>query len=317
VEVLVVAEMQLGRLRPGNRAVIRFAQDLVGKVGGTFSVVLIGRRLGPLEASLNRYGAKSFFVVDAPAYEHYLAGPVTEVVASLVRQGRFDAVVGCEGTTARDIFPRLAGVLEAGMCRAVSEIEDCGGEIGYSRAVFSGMAIAVERIRTPVQVLTVDPTAIGEPAEGPAGEVIAFEAPPCSDENVRFVELRRADNSRPDLLAAEVVVGVGRGIKSAEYLGVMSKLADKLGAAIGATRAVVDAGWMPNEFQVGQTGKSIAPKLYIAMGISGAVQHAAGIRGAQTIVAINKDPEAPIFRIADIGLVGDLFHVVPQLIESL
>lgn len=317
MNALVVAEMQLGRLKPANRAAIRFAQDLVGGAGGTFSMVLIGSQLHEAAAELNHYGAETLFIIDAPAFAHYLAQPFADAIVALVKDKGFDRVIGGEATTSRDIFPRIAGALDAGMCKGVRGFEEIAGAICYQRAVFSGMALRTERIHSPVHVLTVDPTTVGDPADGPAGDVVAFDAPAGGSVDADFIELRRAETARPDLAVAERVVGAGRGIKSADYLDTIGKLADKLGAAIGATRAVVDAGWLPNEFQVGQTGKSIAPKLYIAIGISGAVQHAAGIRGAKTIVAINKDPEAPIFKLADVGVAADLFEVVPQLIEAL
>ncbi len=317
MKILVVAEMQLGKLKPSNRATIRMAQDLAAKDGSSFSIVLIGHQLGDAVSELNKYGAAQLFVIDAPQFEHYLADSISHAVCQLVKEHGFDRVLGAEATTARDFFPRLAGALDAGMSRGVCALQEIDGALCYQRSVFSGMALQTERIHTPIHVLTIDPTVMDDPQEGSAGEVVNVAAPDDAAADVRFVELQRAASERPDLSVADRVIGAGRGIKSAEYLDTIGKLADKLGAAVGATRAVVDAGWMPNEYQVGQTGKAIAPKLYIAIGISGAVQHAAGIRGAKFIVAINKDAEAPIFKIADVGLVADLFDVVPQLIESL
>ncbi len=317
MKILVVAEMQLGKLKPSNRATIRMAQDLAAQNGGTFSMMLVGHQIGDAASELNNFGAETLYVIDAPAFEHYLADTLTDAISKLVKEYGFDRVLGGEATTARDFFPRLAGALDAGMCRGVCGLTQVDGSTCYQRPVFSGMALRTERIHTPIHLITVDPTAMGEPDAGGAGEVVPFDAGVSANEGVQFVELQRAASERPDLSVADRVVGAGRGIKSADYLDTIGKLADKLGAAVGATRAVVDAGWLPNEFQVGQTGKAIAPKLYIAIGISGAVQHAAGIRGAKTIVAINKDAEAPIFKIADIGLVADLFDVVPQLIENL
>jgi len=317
VNILVIAEMQLGRLKPSNAAAIRFAQDLAAQTGGSFAIALIGHQLGDHVAEVNRYGASVCHTIDEPAHAHYLAEPFAAAITALVKAKNYTAVIGGEATTSRDIFPRIAGALHAGMCKGVSRLVESGGALCYQRPVFSGMALRTERIHTPIHVVTVDPTAVGDPAEGPAAPVEPFNSGVAASDRVRFVELRRAESSRPDLAVADRVIGAGRGIKSADYLETIGKLADKLGAAIGSTRAVVDAGWLPNEFQVGQTGKAIAPKLYIAIGISGAVQHAAGIRGAKTIVAINKDPEAPIFKIADVGLVGDLFDAVPRLIERL
>lgn len=317
MKALVVAEMQLGKLKPANKAPIRFAQDLAAKMGGTFSIVLVGHNLTEHTQALNQYGAEKLFVIDSPRFDHYTAGALTEVLAPLVKDNGFDFVIGGEATTARDFFPRLTGALDAGMCRGVKRFEKTGQGLAYTRSVFSGMVLSTEMIHTPIQVLTIDPTAVDDPKEGSAGELVTVSAAADADSDVGFVELRRAESSRPELTVADVVIGAGRGIKSADFLPTMEKLADKLGAALGCTRAVVDAGWLPNEFQIGQTGKAIAPTMYMAFGISGAVQHSAGIRGAKTIVAINKDPDAPIFKMADIGIVADLFNVVPELLESL
>jgi len=316
MKILAVAEMQLGKPKPANGAAIRFAQDVAGATGGSFSIALLGSGVAAHADTVNKFGAAELLLIDDAALEHYNASNVTAAIAPLVSDRGFNMVIGAEGTTSRDIFPRLAGALDAGMCRGVREFDNSGDAITFKRAVFSGMALSNERIHTPVQVVTVDPTAMDDPTDGPAGEVVNVSPDGVASDDVRFVEIRRAESSRPELTVADVVVGAGRGIKSADYLPTIEELADKLGAAVGCTRAVVDAGWLPNEFQIGQTGKAIAPNLYIAIGISGAVQHSAGIRGAKTIVAINKDPDAPIFKLADLGLVADLFNVVPDLIES-
>ncbi len=313
MEVLVFAEIQSGKLKPGNRAAIRLAQDLA-RSGGSFSVALFGNSISDQAEALNIHGAKRVFLADSKQFEQYRAETICPVIQKLVEENNFDTVVGSDGTTTRDVFPRLAGALKAGMCRGVTAVLTVEGKTCYQRSVFSGMANRLERIHTPIHVISVESTTIDDPAEGEAGEIVLLEIPDTvSGDEVEYVEHRYAESDRPELTTAEYVVGAGRGIKSAEFLKEIETLADKLGAAVGATRAVVDTGWMPNEFQVGQTGKYIAPKLYLAVGISGAVQHAAGIRGARTIVAINKDHEAPIFRVADIGLVGDLFKIVPQL----
>lgn len=317
MNILVVGEVQLGHLKSSNLAAVRMAQDLAARTGGSFSIVLIGSGLGGLITDANQYGAAAFFTIDDLRFEHYVASSFSDTIVALVKDKGFDVVVGGEATTSRDIFPRIAAALNAGMCKGVCGIADVDGGWGYQRPVFSGMALRTEQVHTPIHVITVDPTAVDDPAEGPAAEVVVFAPPASASDGATFVELRRAESSRPDLSVADRVIGAGRGIKSGDYLDTIGALADKLGAAIGSTRAVVDAGWLPNEFQIGQTGKAIAPKLYIAIGISGAVQHAAGIRGAKTIVAINKDAEAPIFKVADVGIVADLFDVVPGLIERL
>ena len=213
---------------------------------------------------------------------------------------------------------RLAARLGAALVTGVCAWEPRDGAIIYRRKVFSGGVIAAVAVSSPLHVLTIDATEFGDPEPGDKGEIVAFDPGEIEGSyGARFVELQSQQNARPDLTEAEVVIGFGRGVKDPANIPNVEKFADTLGAALGGTRAVVDSGWMPNDLQVGQTGKQIAPKLYFALGLSGSIQHIAGIRGAKRIVAINKDPEAPIFEVADIGLVADMQTAVPELIELL
>jgi electron transfer flavoprotein alpha subunit len=267
---------------------------------------------------LASFGPARVFTITGAAFEHAMAGPRAAAVAQVVQQHGFDVIAAASTTTGRDFMPRLSAKLGAGMVTGVSAWEMSDGTIRYTSKVLSGSVLSTVTVSTPVHVLTIDATAFGDPSSGEGGEIVAFDPGDLGEPyRVRFVELRSQQSSRPDLTEAEVVVGFGRGVKDPNNIDNIEKLADTLGAALGATRAVVDAGWMPNDLQVGQTGKQIAPKLYFALGLSGSVQHIAGIRGAKRIVAINKDPEAPIFQVADIGLVADMQVVVPEIVEMI
>src|SRR5690606_5835446 len=223
-------------------------------------------------------------------------------------------VGGASTAFGKDLLPRVAARLEAAMATDVVAIAGDGAAITYHRPMWAGNVIAEVKLTTPVQAFSVRPTAFAAAAEGGAGEVKAF-SPTVGEVKTRFVEFQEVKSARPQRTEAAVVVAGGRGTKG--DFKEIEALADLLGAAIGASRAVCDAGWVPNDLQVGQTGKVVAPKLYIAAGISGAIQHLAGMKGSKTIVAINKDPEAPIFQVADYGLVADLFKVLPELREGL
>ncbi|MBN2358742.1 MAG: electron transfer flavoprotein subunit alpha/FixB family protein, partial [Deltaproteobacteria bacterium] len=224
-------------------------------------------------------------------------------------------VVACATTTGKDTLPRVAARLDAGMASDISGVVD--GKT-YRRPMWAGSVIGVVEIATPVQVLTVRGTefAPAAPVAG-AAAVETFAADPGTS-RMRFVRFDATKSERPDLAEARVVISGGRGLKGPEgFKEMIEPLADLFGAAIGATRAVVDAGWAPNDLQVGQTGKVVAPDLYLAIGLSGAIQHVAGMKGSKVIVAINKDEEAPIFGVADYGLVADLFKAVPELVEEI
>jgi electron transfer flavoprotein alpha subunit len=262
------------------------------------------------------YGVDEVIYVNDPALKNYLAANYTSVLKDVFEKVGAHAVIGLSSTQGKDLFPRLAkkiGGVQASDCLQILS------ENQFKRPMFAGNLIATVKINSDVKLITVRATAF-EPAEKTSTKAtvtahsVTFEV----DTKSEFVSYESSKSERPELTEAEVVVSGGRALKSAEnFQSVLSPLADLLNAAIGASRAAVDSGYAPNDWQVGQTGKVVAPKLYIAVGISGAIQHLAGMKDSKVIVAINKDPEAPMMEIADYALVGDLFQIVPELIEGI
>jgi electron transfer flavoprotein alpha subunit len=270
-----------------------------------------GSELAAAAARLSSVG--KVLQVDQPANEHLLAAVLAPQVAALAKD--YSHIFGPSTTFGKDLMPRVAALLGVNQ---VSDIMSVEGSHRFKRPVYAGNAVLTVEAPSgkPVvaTVRTASYQAVGNEGSAQVEKVSVDAAIP---EHTRFVELKAGKSDRPDLQTASTVVSGGRALGGAENFDIIYKLADALGAAVGASRAAVDAGYVPNEMQVGQTGKIIAPDLYIAVGISGAIQHLTGIKDAGTIVAINKDAEAPIFEVADLGLVGDLFTIVPELAEAL
>ncbi|PZT88798.1 MAG: electron transfer flavoprotein subunit alpha [Citromicrobium sp.] len=258
-------------------------------------------------------GVGKVHLADDAAYEHALAENVAPLIAD--QMGHHDAFVAPATTTGKNIAPRVAALLDV---MQVSDILSVEGDKTFTRPIYAGNAIATVESSDEKLVVTVRGTAFDKAdAEGGSGTIEDISGP--ADAGLSsFVSAEIAESDRPELTSAKVIVSGGRALKDAEtFEQVITPLADKLGAGIGASRAAVDAGYVPNDYQVGQTGKIVAPEVYIAIGISGAIQHLAGMKDSKTIIAINKDEDAPIFQVADIGLVGDLFKAVPELTEKL
>jgi electron transfer flavoprotein alpha subunit len=270
-----------------------------------------GSKVAPAAARLSAVG--KVLQVDQPANEHQLAAVLAPQVAALSKE--YSHVFGPSTTFGKDLMPRVAALLGVNQVSDVMSIE--GGH-RFKRPVYAGNAVLTVEAPSDQPVVatvrTASYQAVGNEGSAPVEKTLVDAEIP---DHTRFVELKAGRSDRPDLQTASTVVSGGRAIGGAEGFDIIYKLADALGAAVGASRAAVDAGYVPNEMQVGQTGKIIAPDLYIAVGISGAIQHLTGIKDAGTIVAINKDAEAPIFEVADVGLVGDLFTIVPELTEAL
>ena len=258
-------------------------------------------------------GVGKVHLAEDAAYEHALAENVAPLVADLM--GHHDAFVAPATTTGKNIAPRVAALLDV---MQISDILSVEGEKSFTRPIYAGNAIATVESSDAKLVITVRGTAFEKAAtEGGSAEIEEVSGPTDAGLST-FVSEEIAESDRPELTSAKVIVSGGRALKDAEtFEQVITPLADKLGAGIGASRAAVDAGYVPNDYQVGQTGKIVAPEVYIAIGISGAIQHLAGMKDSKTIIAINKDEDAPIFQVADIGLVGDLFKIVPELTEKL
>ena len=279
---------------------------------GDITVLVAGEGCAPAaEAAAKLEGVRKVLCADDPAYGHGLAEPLAELIVSLADD--YDHIVAPATASAKNVMPRVAALLDVMVISDVSDIVDADT---FERPVYAGNAVQTVRSRDPKKVITIRTStfdAAGEGSAAPVENIPAATNPGLSE----WVEDKVAASDRPELTSAGVVVSGGRGVGSEENFQLIEKLADKLGAAVGASRAAVDSGYAPNDWQVGQTGKVVAPDLYIAIGISGAIQHLAGMKDSKVIVAINKDEEAPIFQVADYGLVADLFDAVPELIEKL
>jgi electron transfer flavoprotein alpha subunit len=315
--VLVVAEHKGGALRKTTLASITFARQAAQKTGGQVHVLVCGASIGGVADEVKKYGPAVVWVAESPALANFTAEAYAHAAAKAAEASGATVVCASATTMGRDFLPRVAARLDAGMASDVAAIEDVGGKLAFKRPMWAGNLNQWVEITTAKKVVSVRPTEFEAPAEGaPSGEVKSLDVgiDPGSLKT-KFVSFDEAKSDRPDLTEARVVVSGGRGCKGPEgYKETVEVLADALGAAVGATRAIVDAGWVPNDWQVGQTGKVVAPDLYIAVGLSGAIQHIAGMAGSKTIVAINKDADAPIFKIADYGLVADLFQAIPEFI---
>src|SRR6266513_3530151 len=288
--------------------------------GGEYALLVLGQGLDEIAASLVSYGASAVVVADDPALTEPLADRYAPVIAEAARKRDSRTVLGTSSTFSKDVLPRAAALLDVPMVTDVLAIEEKAGSISYHRPINAGSMLATVKVEGTRRVLTIRATAFAAPAADAAQcPIDTFKVDVASLPNgIQFVSREQRKSDRPDLTEARVVVSGGRPLKDKEtFERLVGGLADALGGAIRATRAAVDAGMAPNDYQIGQTGKVVAPDLYIALGISGAIQHLAGIKDSRIIVAINKDPEAPIFQMATYALMGDLYQIVPQLIKSI
>jgi electron transfer flavoprotein alpha subunit len=308
--VLVWVEHEDGALRDATLAAVTAA----AKLGAVHALVAgDGEARSVAEATARIAGVDKVLLASDPAYAHGLPENVAPLAAQLM--AGYDAFVAAATTTGKNIAPRVAALLDV---MQLSEVIGIEGERTFVRPIYAGNAIATVESTDAKLVLTVRGTAFEKAAaEGGSAEIEGVSGP--GDAGLSsFVALEASKSERPELTSAGIVVSGGRALKdAATFEQLIVPLADKLGAAVGASRAAVDAGYIPNDYQVGQTGKIVAPALYIAVGISGAIQHLAGMKDSKLIVAINKDPDAPIFQVADIGLVADLFEAVPELTSKL
>lgn len=313
--VLVVIEQSHGQLRKSSLNGITFGQQVAAKTGGALHFVLIGKDVKPALEQVKAYGATKIYTIEHEGYDNYLCETYTTAVAAAVTASGATVIGAAASSTSKDMLPRLSARLGAAMASDVMQVIDGNT---FKRPMWAGNVVATVQLTTPVKVCTVRSTEFEAPKAGPESAVEALQVvPDLAACKAKFVSTKEVKSERPDVTTASRVVSGGRGVKSTEGFKIIETLADKIGAGIGASRAVCDAGWVANDLQIGQTGKIVAPQLYIAVGISGAIQHLAGMKGSKVIVAINKDPEAPIFQVADYGLVADLFTAVPELIKAL
>jgi electron transfer flavoprotein alpha subunit len=309
MSVLVLAEHQDGQLAEATLHAVTAARAL----NDALDVLVAGHECGAVaEAAAKVPGVTRVLQVEHSAY----ADPVAEDIALLLKElaPAYQAILAASTTYGKNVMPRLAALLDVAQ---LSDIVEVLGPDTFKRYIYAGNALATVQTSDAVKVITVRTTAFdAAPSEGGGASIERIDAVDSAG-IARFVGREVSGGERPELISARIVVSGGRGMGSGENFRIIEELADVLDAAVGASRAAVDAGYVPNEYQVGQTGKIVAPELYIAVGISGAIQHLAGMKDSKVIVAINKDEEAPIFQVADYGLVGDLFQVVPELTAEL
>jgi electron transfer flavoprotein alpha subunit len=307
---LVVAEHDNRGLKPATLNAVAAANEIAAP---EVDILVAGKDCRAVaEDAAKIAGARKVLLADDAAYEHGLAENLAPLVVKLAEQ--YSHLLATATTSGKNLMPRVAALLDV---MQVSDISAVVSPETFVRPIYAGNALATVQSRDPVKVITVRGTAF-PPVEATGG-LAAIEPVETTGTTglSEFVGAELSKSERPELTSARVIISGGRGMQSGENFHLLEKVADKLGAAVGASRAAVDAGFVPNDYQVGQTGKIVAPELYIAVGISGAIQHLAGMKDSKVIVAINKDEEAPIFQIADYGLVGDLFKILPELADEL
>jgi len=308
---LVVAEIQNGKLREATLELVAMAH----KIGGDVKSVVIGSGVGEVANELATKGGDTY-VVDDPALANYNVEGWSKAIQAAAEAAGADLVLLSNTPTGWDVAPRVAAALDAAFVSDCFDIAASGDGYTCKRRVFNGKLDAELSTSGSKVVATVQPGAIEAAESGTAGSVTPLSVD-LGDLRAKFVEIKQSESTGVDLTKADVIVSGGRGVGDPEkFPEVIQPLADALGGAMGASRPVVDAGWLPHAYQVGSSGQVVAPKLYIAAGISGAIQHLVGMKGSNYIIAINKDPDAPIFEVADIGVVGDLFEVVPALTKA-
>lgn len=309
MSVLILVEHDNKQVKSATFNVIEAAKQLNKPI----DALVVGHQVESVVETLKTYGAlREIFIAEHASFTHLIAEHIVPVLVELAKN--YTHILAPATTFGKNILPRLAALCDVAQISDVLSVES---EDTFTRPIYAGNAIAKVKSQDSLKLLTIRTTAFGvaEPSSG----AVKTSNITVKGENVgvEYVKAALSTSARPELTSAKVVISGGRGLQNSENFKMLEPLADKLNAAIGASRAAVDAGFVPNDYQVGQTGKIVAPDLYIAVGISGAIQHLAGMKGSKIIVAINKDPEAPIFQVADYGLVGDLFQVIPQLTEAL
>ena len=313
MSVLVLAEHDNRALKPATLNAVTAASEIAKAAGGDVHILVAGKECRPVaEAATQVAGVAKVLLADDAAYEHGIAENLAPLVVKLA--ANYSHVLAPATTSGKNLMPRVAALLDVMQISDISAVE---GPDTFVRPIYAGNALATVQSKDKIKIITVRGTAFA-PAAATGGNaaietIEKAEAPGITE----FVGAELSKSERPELTSARIIISGGRGMQSGDNFPLLEKVADKLGAAVGASRAAVDAGFVPNDYQVGQTGKIVAPELYVAVGISGAIQHLAGMKDSKVIVAINKDEEAPIFQIADYGLVGDLFKILPELDEEL
>ena len=317
MSVLVVAEHFQGKIKKTTLNAIGFAKIAADKINSNFSILVMGENAAELADSLKNYGAEKVFYIQGESFKEYQTEPYVQGTIEVAEKIGAKIITATATVQGKDLLPRVAARMGISMVPDITEILD---DLSFKRPVWSGAAIAHVKPETERFAVTIRGTAFPQAEQTESAspvEELSFSPSGELVDKFKVLSVEPTVSERPELTEADIIVSGGRGIRDQEGVKLIEELADVLNAAVGASRAACDAGLFPNDLQVGQTGKMVAPQLYFAIGISGAIQHVAGMKGSKVIVAINKDPEAPIFQIADYGIVGDLFKVVPELIEKL
>lgn len=316
--VWVIAEVKEGKLKKVTLELLSKGQDIAQKAGGALEGVLLGSGVEALAAEMGKYGATKVYLADDAALKDYNGEAYANVIAKLAGDGKPGIVLLGASIQGKDLAPRLSAKLCAGLASDCTEIDVEGGKLTVKRPIYAGKAFVKLAYKSDMQIATVRPNVnpVGPANEAAASEVVKVAAE-IGDVKTKVVDKHLTAGGKIELTEANIIVSGGRGMKGPENYKLIEDMAAALGAAVGASRAAVDAGWRPHGDQVGQTGKTVNPNLYVACGISGAIQHLAGMSSSKFIVAVNKDSEAPIFKVADYGIVGDLFTVVPIMTEEL
>ena len=308
MRILAVAEHDQELLKPSTLSTISAALA----IGEEVDVLVAGKDCNAVAGAAARVaGIKRVINVDDDCYKNQLAENMAPLVAEIGKS--YTHILASATTTGKNFLPRVAALLDVAQ---ISDIVEVKSADTFVRPIYAGNAMATVQSSDEVKVITVRATAFEEATEGGDAQIVAVDFVHNQSDST-FIDEKLSESERPELTAASIIISGGRGMQNGENFILLEKVADKLNAAIGASRAAVDAGFVPNDYQVGQTGKIVAPDLYIAVGISGAIQHLAGMKDSKVIVAINKDEEAPIFQVADYGLVADLFNALPELEEAL
>lgn len=320
MNILVYAEVRNGKLKSTAGELLTEARKLTGGKTDSIHAVLLGEGCAAHAKTLASYGASKVFVVDHATTNTYQCEPHIQTISQLVQKNSYKIVLGAASPTGRDFFPRLAARHKAGMLTDVISIALDGDKVVARRPMYAGKCIAEVASQTAVTFVTIRPNVIPAEVLNATAEASVENFQPNIDNAAiksKIVEVRKGKSEKPDLTEASLIISGGRAMGNADNFKILHELADVVGATVGASRAAVDSGYAPHDMQVGQTGKTVNPNLYIAFGISGSIQHLAGMRTSKIIVAVNTDPDAPIFQKADYGIVADLFQAVPLFKEEL
>jgi electron transfer flavoprotein alpha subunit len=317
MKILVYIEQRENKVKKSSLEALSAAKDLSGKLSAEVVALIIGGDVTSSAGELAKYGAGKILSAQDPKLEKYSSSAYSKVIAEAVKKENADLVIISATSLGKDLAPRIAAKAEAGLCVDCTSINVDSAEIIATRPVYAGKALIDVKTKSNIKVYSLRPNVFPVKETGGIGTVEEFKPELTEPDFIAFVKEIALTSGKKDVAEADIIVTGGRGMKGPEHFNLIEELADLLGAAVGATRSVVDAGWRPHSEQVGQTGKTVSPTLYIACGVSGAIQHLAGMSSSKYIVAVNKDKDAPIFQYSDYGIVGDVFEILPELIKEL